>query len=208
MLKRSLSQRKTMMCRFSPWTWNPSGMSDTGVTAPPGLSVCRHLRGASWAPASVLISQTAIRPGERSRSANFLTPPRRFVCTQESPSLQLLLFLLSHLPPSSSPPVLHPLRSSVKFLTFATKTRDWEVAQVAHVRWRTDARDLWGLRACRTSYFPHQSPRRCAKVGSICWVSVRPPLQPTQGPLAMPQVHLEYKPNGTHLVLDRWTPVN
>lgn len=42
----------------------------------------------------------------------------------------------SHLPPSSSPPVPHPLRSSVKFLTFVTKTRDCECAWVGYVRWR------------------------------------------------------------------------
>lgn len=59
---------------------------------------------------------------------------------QESPSLQPLLGPLSsssssHLPPSSSPPALHPLRLSVKFLTFVC-----DCVQVLLVWWRPNHR--------------------------------------------------------------------
>ncbi len=206
-----VSASARMTYRISLPTWIPSGMSDTNVTAPPGLSVCCHLWGVSWAFASVSISQTVVRPENSYARPTLNHCQDNFVCKHFLPcscSGSSCLFLppfSSHLPPSSSPPVLHPLRSSVKFLTFVTKTRDCERVLGGVRAMAADGRDLWGLQACWTSYFPHQSPCRCAEVGSICWVSVHLPSQPTQGPLTMPQVHLEYKPNGTHLVLDRWT---
>lgn len=130
--------------RISFLTWIPCGTSDTSVTGPPGLSVCDHLWEASWAFARLTISQIVVRAWEQLRTADFISLPRRF-CMQASPSLELPLlllplpsFLLSLLPspPSSSPPALHPLRSSVRFLAFVSKERDCDCVRVVYVRLR------------------------------------------------------------------------
>lgn len=202
-----------MTQRISLFTQIPSGTSDTNVTAPPGLNVCCHLRGASWAFASTSISQT-VRPENSYARPSFILLPRWF-CMQAS----FLHFSCScsSLPFSSSFFFLFSPPSILLTTCLASAEIECEVSHFCHQDkglWvcvgcvraiAANARDLWGLQACWTFYFPHQSPCRCAEVGSICWVSVRLPSQPTQGPLTMPQVHLEYKPNGTHLVLDRWT---
>lgn len=86
-----VSASKRITYRMALLTWIPSGLSDTNVTAPPGLSVCCHLWGASWAFASESISQTA---REQLHTANFISLPRRF-CMQASPSLLASFFLLS-----------------------------------------------------------------------------------------------------------------
>lgn len=159
---------------FPLLTCIPSCMSDTNVTAPPGLSVCCHLWEACWAFASVSISQTVVRP-EQLRTANFIWLPRRF-CMQESPSLHPLLLLLP-LPfsflfsphsillttcPASAEiecELSHFLSQRQRILTL-WKLCVFVMAAIAH--------ELWGLQACWTSYFPQQSLCRCAEVGSIC----------------------------------------
>ena len=71
------------------------------------------------------------------------------------PCLFLPLFF-SHFPPSSSPPVLHPLRSSVKLLT-CPQDKELQVCIDCVRAMAAYARDSWGLRACWTSYFPPTS---------------------------------------------------
>lgn len=64
-------------------------MSDTNVTAPPGLSVCCHLWEASWAFASVSISQTVVRP------ENSYTLPTLCGCQDDFACKNLLRFTRS-----------------------------------------------------------------------------------------------------------------
>lgn len=79
--------------------------------------------------------KTVVKAREQLRAANVLSLPRpflyasvsfRFSCSCSSCIFLFLPSFSSHLPPSSSPPVPHPLRLSVKFLTFVTETRDLE----------------------------------------------------------------------------------
>lgn len=185
-------------------TWLERLLSPSGSE----LSLCQN----AYQP------KTVVKAREQLRAANFLSLPRPFLYASVSFfffPLQLLLLLL---PLSFSSFLLFSPPSILLTTCPASAEIECEVSHFCHrdkgsgverglctCDWSPRARDLWGLRACWTSHFPHQSPCRRTEVGSICWVSVRLPSQPTQGPLTMPQVHGECKPNGTHLVFDRWT---
>lgn len=104
----------------------------------------------AWASAVTFGKWVELLPARRSAKLSlgqrtvahcqlYITAKMVFVCEQllhfNCSLASFFLLFSSHLPPSSSPPVLHPLRSSVKFLTFVTKTRDCECV------WEFCARD-------------------------------------------------------------------
>lgn len=116
-------------------------MSDTSVTGPPGLSACGHLWGPCWAFARMSISQTVERPENSHAQLTLYQCQDGYVfkhLLHSSSSWSSCLFPPSFstpLPPSSSPPALHLLRSSVKILAFvSSKKRDCDFARVVYVR--------------------------------------------------------------------------
>lgn len=135
-----VSASERMAFTFSLQTCIQIGMCDTSVTAPPGLSVCCHLWGVSSAFARVSISQTVVRPQNSHALPTLNCCQDNFVCKHllhfRCSSCLFLPLFSSHFPPSSTPPVLHSLRLSAKFLTFVTKTRDCECARMVYVWWR------------------------------------------------------------------------
>lgn len=135
-----VSASERMAFTFSLQTCIQIGMCDTSVTAPPGLSVCCHLWGVSSAFARVSISQTVVRPQNSHALPTLNRCQDNFVCKHllhfRCSSCLFLPLFSSHFPPSSTPPVLHSLRLSAKFLTFVTKTRDCECARMVYVWWR------------------------------------------------------------------------
>lgn len=124
-----VSVRNRMTKWMSPQTYIWSGMCDKNVTAPPGLCACCHLWEASWALANLPLSQTAVRSQSSFTLPTFMLCQGNFECKHllhfrcSFPSCLFSPLFSSHFPPSSSPPVLRPMRLSVKLLTFVSKTR-------------------------------------------------------------------------------------
>lgn len=187
-----------------------SGMSHTNVTAPPGLNVCYHLWEASWAFASVSISQTVIRPENSYALPTFYLPRRFFYAsisfTSAATAPLASFFLLSLLTSLHPPHHLSCIRwDQVWSFSLLSPRQGIESACEFCACDGSQCQRLVGSSSLLDFLFPPPVTLSLCWMGSICWVSVRLPPNPHKDPLTLPQVHLEYNPSGTHLVLHRWT---